>query len=124
MLKRLSTYLQGQGDGLTSRELALVLHMSPTAENQAMIELVCRLAPGLRSDGGRWKSGASGTTAGVISALETYAKSGERKVFRAEAAFRDLPPDQHPTIEELQQAVDASNGRFSLLPNQFVKFNG
>ncbi|MCG8601062.1 MAG: hypothetical protein MI807_13045 [Verrucomicrobiales bacterium] len=89
-----------------------------------MVDLFCVMAPGLRKEGGEWKATSESKSTKVLVCLENFAHTSGKKIFRAEAALRGLPVEQHPTAEELQKAIEGSDGRFALLPNQMIKFNG
>jgi hypothetical protein len=64
-----------------------------------------------------------GRAAQLLAAIENYADTSGRKIFRLAAALSSLPASEYPTEEELQNILASSNGRFALLPNAMIKRN-
>lgn len=89
-----------------------------------LAEAILLLSPEVgHSEGGRWRLLDSGRMGRLLATIDSFAASSGRKLFRAEAALADLPAHEHPTQEELQDAIEASGGRYSLLPNLMIRRN-
>lgn len=85
------------------------------------IEALLLLSPEVGSDGANWILRKKGRTSSILSAIEAYADSTGKKIFRASAALANLPPEEQPTEDELISALTASHGSFELLPNLMIK---
>ena len=86
-----------------------------------VIESLLMLSPEVVIQDDSWILLKKGRTSAILSAIEAYADSTGKKIFRASAALANLPPDAQPTEDELLSALSASHGSFELLPNLMIK---
>jgi hypothetical protein len=86
-------------------------------------EGILMLSPEVGQVDGRWRLLDCGRLGRLLGVIEAHATASGRKLFRAEAALASLPAHEHPTEEELQDAIEASGGRYSLLPNLMIRRN-
>jgi hypothetical protein len=107
--------------GLTTTTLLAQVGINATDADVA--EAVLLLSPEVGQAEGRWRLLDCGRIGRLLGAIEAHAAASGRKLFRAEAALAFLPAHEHPTQEELQDAIEASGGRFSLLPNLMIRRN-
>jgi hypothetical protein len=108
--------------GLATATLITQAGLDPADADAA--EAVLLLSPEVGRGEGRWRLLDCGRSGRLLAAIESFAASSGRKLFRAEAALASLAAHEHPTQEELQEAVEASGGRYSLLPNLMIRRNG
>ena len=90
-------------------------------ENAAAVQLLIHYMPEIVRDGDRWTLARVGKSSKILSAIENYAVSSGRKVFRLSSALAGIPANEHPTEDELRQALELSHGRFELLPNAMIR---
>lgn len=69
----------------------------------------------------RWFRKSATKADAVADALRQYARETDRRIFKAEAALRRLPPEQQPTREELAQIV-LQSGEFETLKNDMIRW--
>jgi hypothetical protein len=93
------------------------------AETLASLEMLCNYMPELSSEGGKWKIGTMGRSSQLLIAIENYAMSSGRRIFRLSSALAAIPAHEHPTSDELKQALEMSHGRFEILPNAMIRRN-
>jgi hypothetical protein len=120
---RLLTILNDTPSGCSATTLAEQSGVGTEPESVAAVEFLCLFSPELVSDGSRWKLATSSSSGKILAAIENYATSSGKKIFRLSAALQGLPAHEHPTEDELAQALSASHGRFQLLPNAMIKRN-
>jgi hypothetical protein len=108
---------------LSTSKLCEKLGHPCSAEDFEVVEALLMFSPEIQKAGGSWKLVKKGRTARILTAIENYADATGRKIFRLSAALADLPPHEHPTEEELRHALEASHGRFQILPNAMIKRN-
>lgn len=118
---RLLATLNDTPSGCSATLLAEQSGIGADAESIAAVELLCLFSPELVSEGNRWKLASSSRSSKILAAIENYATSTGKKIFRLSAALQAIPAHEHPTEDELAQALSASHGRFQLLPNAMIK---
>lgn len=118
---RLLAVLSDSPSGCSGSLLAEQSGLGADVESIAAVELLCLYSPELVSDGSRWKLASSSRTSLILAAIENYAISSGKKIFRLSAALQTIPVHEHPTEDDLAQALSASHGRFRLLPNAMIK---
>ncbi|QDU37646.1 hypothetical protein Mal4_19610 [Maioricimonas rarisocia] len=92
-----------------------------TPESASALELLCFYTPELRLEGRRWKLARQSKASAILTAIDNYAISTGKKIFRASAALAHLPVEEQPTDDELENALRASHGQYQLLPNVMIK---
>ncbi len=106
---------------VSTRQLGEVLDEPLNAERLGAIELLCVLHPTvLRSEGG-WRTSQMGKTSSVILALENFAASTGKRIFRASSALEGLAADILPTQTELEEVIRNEGRKFEMLPNGMIK---
>jgi hypothetical protein len=120
---RLLSALSAAPGGLTIAALAERIGLEATPSSLAVMEATLLYSSEISREGNRWKLMVKGRAAQLLSAIENYADTSGKKIFRLAAALSSLPASAHPTEEELRQVLDASSGRFVLLPNAMIKRN-
>jgi len=109
--------------GLTTTAIAERVESAMDPLNLAAVEATLLLSHEVSREGDRWKLVVKGRSAQILAAIESYADSSGRKIFRLAAALSSLPAQDHPTEEELREVLESSNGRFTLLPNAMIRRN-
>ena len=109
--------------GLSTVHLSEVLMEGDSPDALGAVELLCVLSPDFRCEAETWRTIQVGKAVAVLVALENHAAATGRRIFRSVSAIEGLPDDALPTLEELNQIVESSGGRFEMLPNQMIKFN-
>jgi len=112
--------LRSQPDGLTLDQLEEALARSTRDAGPGVVECVLRLSGRCQNRRDRWVRTSASKLETVMNAITKYAEDSERAVFKAEAALRELAPEEKPTREELASAVGRMKG-FSLLKNDMIK---
>ncbi len=116
--------IQGLRQAPAGLPLATLLSQAGLDAAEAnLAEAVLLLSPEVGQMDGRWRLLDCGRLGRLLSAIDAFAASSGRKLFRAETALASLPAHEHPTQEELQDAIEASGGRYSLLPNLMIRRN-
>lgn len=123
MYERIRQQLDASSTGLVSRELCDKVGVSATAENIAMVDIICELSPAIVVEDGHWRASGSTKTKAVLAALRNHAQTTGKSIFRASSALAGLPVEQQPTQEELASIVEMGHGHFQLLPNNMIKAN-
>lgn len=107
-------------DGLTLEEIEAGLALHGVRVGPSVPECLLLLSDQVAYRGGRWFRRTTSKSDAVVEALHQYVRDTGRRVFKAEAALRQLLPEQQPTREELGQIVlDA--GEFELLKNDMIR---
>jgi len=123
MRERLLKELQTSPTGLDLASLLSRLKIDGGTSACAAVEAVLLLSPEVYLSESRWRMGSKGKAGRILSAIEAYAGSTGKRIFRASAALSALSLDEHPTADELRGVLDSSGGRFTLLPNDMIKRN-
>ena len=110
--------------GVSLRVIGKMCDVRLDAETLSSVELLCNYLPELSSEGGKWRTGAIGRSSQLLVAIENYAMSSGRRIFRLSSALAAIPAHEHPTPEELKQALEMSHGKFEMLPNAMIRRNG
>lgn len=109
--------------GAAVGSLGELCDLGKDAEAIAALELLCHYMPELGLDGGKWKVTTISRGAQILAAVENYAVSSGKKIFRLASALSAIPAHEHPTEDELTQALEMSHGRYQLLPNAMIRKN-
>jgi hypothetical protein len=107
--------------GLPISSLGGLCDLGKDAESLAALELLCHYTPELDLESGKWKVVGIGRGAQILAAIENYAVSTGKKIFRLAAALSAIPAHEHPTEAELTQALEMSHGRYQLMPNAMIR---
>jgi hypothetical protein len=109
--------------GLSSQALLERTELRSDPYVIAAVDSFLLLSSEVKREGNLWKLIGQSRTAKILSAIDAYAKSTGKKIFRLSTALEGLPAHEHPTEEELIRALKASNGQYKLLPNAMIKRN-
>lgn len=120
---RLLSVLSAAPGGLPIGALLERIDVQSTPYSLAAIEATLLLSPEVSREGDRWKLMVKGRAAGLLTAIENYADTSGKRIFRLAAALSNLPASEHPTEEELREVLNSTDGRFDLLPNAMIKRN-
>jgi hypothetical protein len=121
--ERLLSALAATPGGLTTGAIAERVDVQATPNGLAAMEATLLLSPEVSREGDRWKLMVKGRAAQLLAAIENYADTSGRRIFRLAAALSSLPTSEFPTEEELRDVLASSSGRFALLPNAMIKRN-
>jgi hypothetical protein len=121
--ERLLSVLASAPGGLTTSVLAERVDLQSTPYSLAAMEASLLLAPEVSREGDRWKLIVKGRAAQLLAAIENYADTSGKKIFRLAAALSSMPASDYPTEDELRDVLASSHGRFALLPNAMIKRN-
>lgn len=110
-------------DGASIGRLLQGSDIAISTETMAAAELLVQYSSEVVLDDGKWKIAQAGKSATILAAINNYATSSGRKIFRLSSALTQIPPHEHPNEDELKQALDLSHGEFELLPNAMIKRN-
>lgn len=120
---RLLLALDGTPGGLSTESLARKVGVDPSPESLASLDALLMLSPETTRENDRWRLIGKNRTAQILAAIESYAITTGKKIFRLSSALEGLPAHEHPTEEELLKAVESSNGKYQLLRNAMIKRN-
>lgn len=120
---RLLSALSAAPGGLSTAALADRVETRTDPFNLAALEATLLLSGEVHREGERWKLLVKGRAAQLLAAIESYADSSGKRIFRLAAALSGLSAHEFPTEEELREVLASSNGRFALLPNAMIKRN-
>jgi hypothetical protein len=109
--------------GLTTTTLLSEISADSQSAKAALTESLLLLSPEITLSEGRWRLVDQGRLGNILAAFDAYVNAKGLRVFRAASALAGLPPHEHPTIEELQQAAEQSGGRYEILSNGMVRRN-
>jgi hypothetical protein len=121
--ERLLSALAIAPGGLTTTAITERVDAPMDPLSLAAVEATLLLSREVSREGDRWKLMVKGRSARLLAAIESYADSSGKKIFRLAAALSGLPVSEHPTEEELRDVLASSHGRFALLPNAMIKRN-
>lgn len=108
-------------NGLTVSALLDQLNLKKDPETYCACEALLLLSAEVDCEGQNWKIFKKERKNKIMAAIEAYADSSGKKIFRVSAALSGLPVHEHPTEDELKTILDKSNGRFQLLRNAMIK---
>ncbi len=120
---RLISTLSRAPGGLTVPTLAERLETGSDPFQLGSVEATLLLSSEVSREGDRWKLLTKGRSGQLLAAIESYADSSGKKIFRLSAALSGLPAHEYPTEEELREVLASSSGQFTLLPNAMLKRN-
>lgn len=124
MRDRLLSELQASPSGMSLPSLLSIMKIDSGSSTAAAVEAILLLLPEIYFAESRWRTSPKGKAARILSAIEAYASSTGKKIFRAGSALSSLAADEHPTADELSEVLDSCGGRFTLLPNEMIRRNG
>jgi hypothetical protein len=107
--------------GLSTHELEAGLARAHYSVPPGVVECLLLLSNQFVPRAERWFCKSVSKADAVVEALRQYAREMNRRIFKAEAALRRLPPEQQPTREELAQIV-LQSGEFETLKNDMIKW--
>ena len=99
------------------------LQINGHCEAGSAVEALLFLSPEIRLIDGRWRLIEVARRERILAAVEAYASTTGKKLFRVAAALDGLSLKDQPTIEELKGVLASSGDRYSLLPNAMIKRN-
>lgn len=115
--------LDGTPGGLSTEGIARKVGIEPSPTTLASLDALLMLSSEAIRESDRWRLVGKSRTAQILSAIESYAITTGKKIFRISSALEGLPAHEHPTEEELVMAIESSNGRYQLLHNAMIKRN-
>lgn len=115
--------LETNPKGLTTSALSQQLDLQYGPETFCALEALLTYCDEVGHEGHKWKIIKRGRKNKILNAIEYYANSSGKKIFRLSAALSGLPINEYPTEDELREMFDASNGQFQLLRNAMIKRN-
>ncbi len=122
---KLLSALGSSKDGMSSRNLADQVDYKTDACSIAALDSMLLFFPEVVREGSRWKIAAQKSRSSrILAAIESYADSTGKKIFRLSTALASIPAHEHPTEEELSHILSASHGKYQLLKNAMIKRNG
>ncbi len=121
---RLLSELQASPSGMSLPSLLSTMKVDSGTPTAAALEAILLLSQDIYFAESRWRTSLKGKAARILSAIEAYASSTGKKIFRAGSALSSLGIDEHPTADELRYVLDSCGGRFTLLPNEMIRRNG
>ena len=120
-IERIKAALTDARSVVSTRHLAEVLDEPSNAERLGAIELLCALNPSVSHSAGGWRSSQMGKASSVILALENFAASTGKRIFRASSALEGLAADVLPTQAEFEEVIRNEGNKFEMLPNGMIK---
>ena len=120
---QLLSKLETNPKGLTTSTLVQQLDLQIGPEILCALEALLAFCSEVGFEGHKWKIVKRGRKIKILSAIESYANSSGKKIFRLSAALSGLPINEYPTEDELREMFDASSGQFQLLRNAMIKRN-
>jgi hypothetical protein len=119
-VETIAEVLRARTEGLRLDEIEADLTRRQGSAAPGVTECLLLLSDQFASRGGRWSRRTTSKSDSVLEALHRYARDTGRRLFKAEAALRQLPAEQQPTREELMRIV-LESGEFELLKNDMIK---
>ncbi|MBT2989941.1 MAG: hypothetical protein KME65_13385 [Candidatus Thiodiazotropha sp. (ex Ctena orbiculata)] len=113
--------LQMSDEGLSTDKLATEAGLEAVPEVNAAIDAVLLLSPECRREGNRWVLKGSTRGSKILAEIRKYSDASGKRIFRLSAALAKLPPNEHPTAEELESLLGVAGGEYELLPNAMIK---
>jgi hypothetical protein len=99
------------------------LNINPHSEEGSAVEALLFLSPEVRLIDGRWRVVELARRDRILAAIEAYASTTGKRLFRVVTALDGLPLKDQPTVDELREVLASSNDRYTLLPNAMIKRN-
>lgn len=90
---------------------------------QAADEALLMFSPEASRKGAGWKLSRKTKGSRIVDAITLYSDTTGKKIFKLSAALEGWAIEDMPTPEELEQAIESTNERFSLLKNAMIKRN-
>ena len=110
--------------GISVEAIAEQVGYQADSHSLGIIEAFLLFSPEVCSYGNQWKLAAQRSRSSrLLAAIESYADSSGKKIFRLSAALANIPIHEHPTEDELTHILSATHGRYQLLKNAMVKRN-
>ncbi len=95
-----------EANGSTLLGMASDLVSTPSAEAIAALEIVLFYSSDVHNQDGKWSIAKTGRTSAILAAVDNFATSTGRKIFRVSSALQSIPPHEQPTETELQSALE------------------
>ena len=108
-------------DGASTAALVAKLGKTKTQQEYAYVEACLHLSPEVTQHGELWVARSGNRKSRVLAEIRRYADASGKRIFRVSSALSSLPPQEHPTAEDLKSVLAGSNGEFELLPNAMIK---
>src|SRR5689334_18554841 len=89
--------LSNSSDGASIKGIIEQCELSTDSETAAAIEIICHYIPEITRDGDKWKLAQAGRYSKILAAIENYALSSGKKIFRLSSALDVIPANEHPT---------------------------
>lgn len=122
--ERILDVLSEESSGISLEAIAEKINYPGDASSLGTIEIFLMLSPEVTREGLKWKvAGQKSRSSRLLAAIESYADSTGKKIFRLSHALTNIPVHEHPTEEELNQILSATNGRYQLMKNAMIKRN-
>ena len=109
--------------GASIETLAAQCEMRKDCETLGALEVLCYYSPELGLEDRKWKVIMTSRATRILAAIENYAVSSGKRIFRVASALAVIPVHEHPTETELTQALEMAHGRYQLLPNAMIRRN-
>ena len=120
---QLLSTLETSSTGMTTSALAQQLDLPSEPDTLCALETLLTFCGEVGLEGHKWKIVKRGRKTKIITAIESYANSTGKKIFKLSAALSGLSINEYPTEDELTEMFDATNGQFQLLRNAMIKRN-
>jgi hypothetical protein len=120
-IDRIRAALVNARTAVSTRHLSELLEEPLTGERLGAIELLCALNSTVSRSEGGWRASQMGKSSSVILALENFAASSGKRIFRASSALEGLTADVLPTQTELEELLKHGGSKFEMLPNGMIK---
>lgn len=118
------TVIDATPGGLSVEAIAEQVGYPKDLNSLGIIEAFLLFSQEVFQDGHNWKMAAQHSRASrLLAAIEAYADSTGKKIFRLSAALANIPAHEHPTEDELSHILSATNDRYQLLKNAMIKRN-
>lgn len=123
MRDRVLESLRGAHSGVSIGHVLAHLRIDPYGVEASAVEALLFLSPEVRLIDGKWRAVERARGDRIVTAIESYASATGKRLFRASAALDGIPIADQPTVEELEEILSSTGGKFSLLPNAMIKRN-
>lgn len=123
MREQMLSMLEINPKGLTTSALAQQLGLVQRPDIISALEALLSYCGEVGKEDHKWKIVKRSRKNKILSAIEAYANSSGKKIFRLSASLSGIPINEHPTEDKLREILDATNGQFQLLRNAMIKRN-
>jgi hypothetical protein len=119
----LLAHLRDAPSGLSTAAVLGKINIEVHGADAAVVEALLMLSPEVTQAQASWRLEKKGRVGMILDAIDLYAVSTGKRIFRAGAALESVPLHERPSHEELKQIIEQSSGRYELLPNQMIRRN-